>query len=184
LGCYRQHYAHLWVDRNKQNETWEIIPDLNGLYEASNFGEIRSFTAMSKGSTLRQQINNSGYKRVMISFLRKYAYVHHLIALTYIGERPIGYDINHINGNKLDNRPENLEYITRKENMAHAKRLGLHDNRGEKHYGSKLSEEDVIMIRQAHSLCGLSVSEIMSAYDVDDATIRDVLSRKTWRHVD
>lgn len=58
--------------------------------------------------------------------------VHHMIWEAVHGPIPDGFQINHINGNKLDNRICNLELLTPSENTAHAYRLGLRTARGEK----------------------------------------------------
>ena len=55
----------------------------------------------------------------------KQRYVHELVAIAFIGPRPAGATINHKDGNKLNNTPENLEYCTYAENNAHARQTGL-----------------------------------------------------------
>lgn len=56
---------------------------------------------------------------------------HRLVWLHFNGKIPDGQQINHVNGSKQDNRPENLELVTGSENVAHAHRTGLKDHRGE-----------------------------------------------------
>ena len=167
------------------NKEWRDIPGYEGLYQASSMGEIRSLPRNTTGGRImKPQINNSGYARVSITMGKsKYLYVHHLMALAFIGSRPEGHDVNHINGDKLDNRAINLEYVTRTENMRHARRLGLQDNRGEKHYASKLDRETVIAIRKAHNLCGVSAEEMAVNLGVSPRTVKDALIGLTWRHV-
>jgi hypothetical protein len=170
-------------------ETWKDIPGYEGLYQVSDQGDVRSLPRRSTpGKILTPQLNNSGYLRVAISAhqLHKYLYVHHLVTLTFIGQRPDKADVNHKNGIKTDNRVANLEYITRADNMKHARENGLHDNRGEKQWNSKLTEEQVREFRLAHNTCGIGyeyLSLIAQDLGVSERTLRDVLEGKTWRHI-
>ena len=67
--------------------------------------------------------NNSGYQMVNVS--RPPQYVHRLVAETWIPNPNHHEQVNHINGDKTDNRVENLEWVTHSENMRHAYRTGL-----------------------------------------------------------
>lgn len=69
-----------------------------------------------------------GYDSVKIN--GKNYYRHKVIAYCFLGERPEGYTINHIDGNKLNNNASNLEYISRKENYQHALDYNLKRNLG------------------------------------------------------
>lgn len=68
--------------------------------------------------------NKKGYLETEIN--GKLFFIHTLVAKYSIGERPPGLVINHKDGNKLNNHPSNLEYITTQQNTKHAVRLGLH----------------------------------------------------------
>lgn len=61
--------------------------------------------------------SSTGYLKVKIN--KKTLQVHQLLAVAYFGEKCIGYQINHIDGNKLNNKKENLEIVTRQENIRH-----------------------------------------------------------------
>lgn len=78
----------------------------------------------AKGRELKQRINNDGY--LIINLNRKTYTIHSLVAKFILGERPTGLCINHIDGNKLNNKPDNLEYITISENTLHSIRNGMH----------------------------------------------------------
>ena len=69
----------------------------------------------------------NGYMQVGLSIDGKTAtrYVHGLVAEAFLGLRPTGYDVNHIDGDKANNAVLNLEYCTRSENHRHAFRIGI-----------------------------------------------------------
>lgn len=114
------------VDMEK--EIWKDVTCLGPQYpyhEASNLGRIRN---KKTGIILKPQINNrDGYYHVGVSGIgiSKTVTVHKLVGETFLGDRPNGYDINHIDGNKKNNRVDNLEYCTRSDNVKHAYDTGL-----------------------------------------------------------
>jgi hypothetical protein len=77
-------------------------------------------------------MDGSGYPIVSIWGWGGRVRVHNLVAETFIGKKPFGSQVNHIDGNKCNNTPENLEYISQKENLRHAFRTGLMKNSGRK----------------------------------------------------
>ena len=91
--------------------------------------------------------------------------------------------VNHIDGNKLNNRFSNLETITNAENVRHARRTGLINNKGEKHGRSKLTDQDVKDIRMLFSNDGRKAKELSEMFGVSDQNIRSIVSNKIWTHV-
>jgi hypothetical protein len=87
--------------------------------------------------------------------------------------------VNHKDGNKANNRPENLEYVTAKENVAHAVCTGLRDTKGVKNAKSKLNEEKVRAIRQSMET-GYALAR---KYGVTQRAICMVRHRLSWGHV-
>jgi hypothetical protein len=96
----------------------EAFKDIPGHepYMASDRGQIRRVN----GKILKPQKAGSGYLKVRIK--GRQCYVHRLIALTFIGEIPEGFEVNHLDFNKHNNAPENLEICTPSENQKHAAR--------------------------------------------------------------
>lgn len=85
---------------------------------------ITSFSIRSKGEDLTVRLDNNGYLCVKLN--NKTVTLHELAAEIVFGIRPKNMVINHIDGDKQNNRPWNLEYITPSENTKHAYRIGLH----------------------------------------------------------
>lgn len=121
---------------NLEGEIWKEIPGSDGFYQVSTKGRVNSYNNNGVASrdgwneSLRyrkipklknQQINNKGYFMVCLRVYGKYKTlsVHRLMALTFL-ENPNNYAyINHIDGNKLNNNIENLEWVSPRENIAH-----------------------------------------------------------------
>lgn len=106
----------------KLEEVWKIVNDYPN-YEVSNFGNVRNSTT---GNLLHQQKRKKGYVKVELwkNGEQHTRDVHRLVAIAFLGLHE-GLEVNHINGQKDDNRLENLEWCTRKENMHHAMKTGL-----------------------------------------------------------
>jgi hypothetical protein len=102
---------------------------------------------IKRNRKLAKPLDKDGYVRygLYISGVKRGAHLHKLVAHKYHGPRPEGMVINHKDGNKLNNHPNNLEYITALENTAHAKENGLIPSGFDTH-GSKLTVEKLLTI--------------------------------------
>ena len=85
---------------------------------------ITSNSKHAKGRKLSQYFNPNGYLRVKLNNQNRQ--IHSIIAECFLGERPHGYSVNHKDGNKLNNRSGNLEYVTIAENTRHSVKHGMH----------------------------------------------------------
>ena len=115
---------------------------------------------------------------LMVDGDRRAFSVHRLVFTTFHGEIPSGLQINHIDGNKHNNRPENLELATPKENIAHAIRTGLRDSKGEAHPMTKLNQKQADAIRAAS--CGRNQRELAEMFNVSRTTIGRVIHGRSW----
>lgn len=115
-----------------KGEVFKELTWTNGRYYVSNYGRIMSVGGennhykMRKKKIMKTRLNNNGYEFVKLFYCKKHHTftVHKLVMLAFVGESS-GLDINHIDGDKTNNKLDNLEYCTRKENMEHCMRLGL-----------------------------------------------------------
>lgn len=100
-------------------EIWADIEGYEGLYQASNLGNIKSLLT---SKLLKASVNSSGYLKVELHNKGKVKvfYVHRLIASTFIPNPSNKPQVNHRNGNKLCNSIDNLEWVTASENQIHA----------------------------------------------------------------
>ena len=89
-------------------------------------GEVKIYSKSkhAKGRELSKFLNPFGYLRVKMN--NKSYHIHQLVALFYLGERPKDFVVNHKDGNKLNNRPSNLEYVTITANIRHSIEHGMH----------------------------------------------------------
>lgn len=100
------------------NEIWKPVPETNGVYMASNRGRIRR----DGGAPTFGSLNGKGYRQFNIQKKGKSRVitVHRAVAAAFIGESNLTVD--HLNGDRSDNRLENLEYVTNRENVVRGKK--------------------------------------------------------------
>jgi hypothetical protein len=175
------------ADAIPSSEAWRPIVGYEGWYEVSDHGRVRRVAGgmgARVGKVVALGTTNRGYRRVVLHRRRqtKGRLVHHLVLEAFVGPRPAGHECNHKDGDKTNNRPSNLEWVTKSGNAHHAVKLGLWPmNRGEKARHAKLTAAQVVEIRQ---LAGtISQDEIAARYGVTQRAISFIVRRETWRHV-
>ena len=165
-------------------ETWKPVRGYESLYEVSSQGEVRRVKGGqgARPGRLLQPLSDGRYLKVHLSKNNriKQVYVHYLVAEAFLGARPDGMQINHRDGNKLNNTDTNLEYVTPLENTRHAIAKGLWDHAGERNGGAKLSAEAVAMIR--HLRAGnFSPKQIARVFSIKPNTVSQIVNNKSWR---
>lgn len=140
-----------------------------------------------KGRILKTRANAKfGYVQIGMYSSKEdvtFPLVHRLIAETFLGPIPDGYQVNHKNGIRHDNRLENLEVVTASENNLNAFReLGRTPVRGENHGKSYLTEADILRVREQH-LFGARQVDIANCFGIDKTSVRDIVHRYRWTHI-
>lgn len=151
-------------------EIWKDVKGYEGIYKISNRGNIKSIDRISKairknkiisqkfkGQALRPFISTTGYFTIKLTKNNNYKSfkIHRLIAIHFIPNPDNKAEVNHIDGNKLNNDINNLEWATHLKNMRHAFSTGLVDitkysnmRVGEKNGNSKLTDSEAKLIKQ------------------------------------
>lgn len=164
-------------------EIWKDIPGHEGRHMVSSEGRIKSldriitdvngFSYSKKGKVLNYGPSPHGYIFVRLDGNRK-RYIHDLVCLAFKGPKPIGHHVDHINGNRSDNREVNLRYLTIKANTSKP---------GEKNGFSKLTEDVVLLIRSKYKRRTYGIYKLGEEFGVHPAHVYDIVTRKRWQHI-
>jgi len=175
----------------------EVWNPVNGFpdYEVSNHGRVRSLDRTQsyskrmksglevvvqrsiQGRILKLINHSSGYEAVSLGSGNK-RLVHRLVAAEFLGLTN-SKEVNHIDGNKKNNNVSNLECVTRLENVRHSVDTGLMKRNGEDNPSSKLTAEDVVLIRSSNK----TQAELARVFGVSVSQIGRIIRRKKWAHV-
>ena len=177
-------------------EIWKPIPGFKGMYEASNLGRIRNVERIIidkrgrdhpiKGCVRKLHTTPTcPYYVIVLSKGRREFHnylVHRLIASTFLKDYTPELEINHIDGNKHNNRVDNLEMATRLENITHARKTGLANDVGTNNSRSVLSEA-LVRKGKVYRKWGLNVSGLAREYGVKPATLLLAVQGKTYKNI-
>lgn len=169
-----------------KTETWKDIPGYEGKYQVSNLGRVKSLSRLINGAnqfsfyawTSRERIlrpgrhDKGGHLSIMLNSPRKCCLVHQLVVRAFVGEKPEGNVVLHVNGDPCDNRLENLRYDTQSENVLDVYRQGK--------AWKKLSIDDVEAIRFGLA-CGISCSDLGRMYNVGRQAISKIKNEERYQ---
>jgi hypothetical protein len=175
-----------WAILGNDEVTWKPVSEFEGVYEVSDDHRIRRTGAgkgIRVGRVLMQHEVKGGYRIVQLWKGGKPStrLVHVLVATAFIGPVPDGQEVNHKDGDKRNNAPENLEYVTRSDNLKHAYRTGLM-RRGEEHQYAKLDAESVAVIRRENRN-GVGYRPLARRFGVSRRAIQQVIKGISWAHI-
>lgn len=157
---------------------WRDIKGFKGLYQVSNTGLVRSIR-LKPYKVLSLSIKPNGYVRVTLSKggLDKSKYIHRLVAEAFLPNPEGKPQVNHKDRNKLNNSKSNLEWMTSRENIRHARDTSLSNNT------CNLTLNQVIEIEGLLKEGKLFHREIASIYNVNRFDITDIATGRRWSEV-
>ncbi len=158
------------------------INGYEGIYKIYESGKVWSYR---RKRFLRTPKDRDGYKRVTLCVDKKIKNmtIHRWLYITFVGDIPKTHQINHKDGNKINNNLQNLELVTPKENTQHAWASGLAKKQvGEKTSLAKLTKNKILKIREMH-LLGQSQVHIAKHFGIHQTNVHYILKGKTWNHV-
>lgn len=162
-------------------EEWkEIVCNQKTIY-VSNSGNIRR---SPDGENVRWRYDKDGYPYVRVG--KKSFLIHRLVAKLFVCNPDNKPEVNHLDFNRKNPKYDNLEWCTRKENIAWSKehhKEAFSDLSGESNPNAKLTEDDIRKIRKELD-DGESVSDIARRYGRGWQTINHIKHRSTWKNVE
>lgn len=176
----------------EQAEQWIPLSGIECSYSVSSLGRVRRETTRTSGKSgaiLVGAVASNGYLRMTLMYPKKQKCVlaHRLVAGAFIPNPNNLTQVNHINGDKLDNRAVNLEWCTPSRNKRHAiDVLGRRPAFGADHYRAILNETQVRIIRACERL---SVSRgwqtsLARLWGVSNCCVGDVARGVNWKHTE
>lgn len=163
-------------------EIWKDVIDYEDEYEVSDLGNIRR-----KPKNLKQAVSPHGYNTLSLSKngVCKTKLVHRVVAEAFLPNVDNKEQVNHMDCDKLNNNKENLEWMTPMENTLHAvDNDRQRDQNGENNNMSKLTEKDVLLIRDMLG-DGVTAYKIHKEWypNLGLQTIYNIKQRKTWKQI-
>jgi len=171
-------------------EEWREVPGHPG-YEASSLGRVRSVDRVLLDKTGRQKPYRGGilkgtttglYRGFTLGKYKK-MYLHVAVCLAFHGPRPSErHEGGHRNGNRLDNRASNLRWVTHSENEADKRRHGTNPE-GRRHGMVKLTEAEVLAIREIHADTTASHQTLANQFSISRRMVGFIVNRTNWTHL-
>lgn len=178
-------------------EIWKDIVGYQGVFMISSHGRVKSLKRkrVLNDRILKCGVNCVGYRVVTLSYegKKKFKTLHRIIAIAFMDNPNNKPQINHKDGNKLNNyididNPENsnLEWVTDSENKFHAHATGLikiPSRIGEKSHNVKLTNDEVYFIKVLLNV-GETRQSIADRFDVSRSTIKMIANGNNWSHIE
>jgi len=169
-------------------EEWRVIKDFPD-YAVSNLGRVKRVNDNGNnrfaGSIIKARKNKRGYLYLTLycGDKKKSLKVHRLVLEAFVGPCPTGAEGNHEDNNSVNNQSTNLTWKNHSENMLNSFRSGSKESlKGSKHGGAKLTEQNVLKIRELLS-SGKLQKEIAEQFNVHVNTIGRIKNKLNWGHV-
>lgn len=174
-------------------EEWRDVPGWERYYQVSSEGRLRRLPRRVKSRWPSGRwhsggiigIPSRGYRDVKLTADGRVSRknLHVLVCEAFHGPKPFaGAEVCHGDGDRENNRPDNLRWGSAAENAADR---ALHGSNldGEKHPGSKLTASDICRIRDCYEPGYGNLTKIAREYGVSATLILNIVRRKTWKHI-
>lgn len=158
------------------NEIWEDVPNLQGKYQVSNLGRVKTLinkredkrgrSYSIKPKIMKQSFTSTGY--LMVNLNHNFYKVHRLVGMAFLQKDASRPFINHKDGNPTNNVVENLEWCTQRENVNHAIQTGLTIRKKD-----LLNHDEVVFLYKT-----LNAKQIAEKLNTTNAVIYNILKSK------
>lgn len=171
------------------SESAKDVPGFEGVYAATEDGKVYSHSRVVKAAYGKTQLRKGRWLKLKINQGRAYYNIgakwvaaHRIIASTFIPNPESKPQVNHIDGNPLNNSVSNLEWCTQSENIKHAYATGLKKPikfLGTDHPKHKLSDSDVLEIKSSSE----SLSVIAAKFGISKTWVSKLKRNANWVHI-
>lgn len=154
--------------------------EING-YKISNYGKIIG----KSGKEIKVSVTRWGYRACHINLGEPYGIAnnfHRAVAMAFIPNPNNLPEVNHIDGDKLNNRAENLEWVSKQQNQYHASHI-LNKRVGKFHYDTSLSDELVLEIYDKCKNTDLKYKDIAKLYNISPDTPAKIAQGYSWKYL-
>jgi hypothetical protein len=176
------------LDSTNPYDRLRPFPDRPGYLVSVNGDTYSCWHPSSKGARLGKRwhrlktcLRKDGYVAVSLGGGNKWL-VHRLVLFVFVGPCPEGMEACHNNGDRADNRLENLRYDTHSANQGDSIRLGTFAQMGERHRNAKLTTADVLLMRELRAQ-GWTYPQIGERFGVEKMTAWSAVNGRNWKHV-
>lgn len=183
------------INHTFPGEIWKSVNGFEDYYMVSTSGRIKVLERLTSSNRLRKslclkQARSYSKRRKQKTYfhlcfiknkIRTNHLVHRVVLEAFTPNIENKLECNHVNGDILDNRIENLEWNTRSENVLHAYRLKLCPH-GETHNFSKLTRNEVLEIRRLSKI-SYKNRKLADKFNMSMSTINRIVKGKTWKHL-
>lgn len=163
-----------------------IFCDINGNIFSRKVRAGRGIKPPHLAYKLKTGLSKPGkYPNIRLNFgPQKYTFtVHQLVFVFFNGSYNENLEINHIDGNKLNNSIFNLEAITAGQNIKKSYLTGLKSNKGEKHPLSILKNKQILEIKEKYKSGKYTLMQLGAEYGVHYTTIGKITNGNNWSHI-
>lgn len=179
------------------DEIWKDIIGFEGYYQVSNLARIKRLPRLSKHSypgyfkPYGERITENTIKnpkkyisaKLTVNGITYTRQMHRVVLMAFVPCPGSEYVVNHKDGDKHNNHLENLEWVTQKDNIRHAKLMGLaRYAKGDDSGASKITEEFVRIIKKMLS-DGVIQKQIAKHFGISAKMVTDINTGRTWKHV-